>query len=63
MIKVTKQMIEEKVWALNDLIHIKETGRYNEYVTEDNIHQWISGQEYEINYLKKLYNQQQKGEK
>ncbi len=64
MINVTPEMLREKEWALLDLLHIKQTGSYNEYVTEKNIDDWISGQKHEIETLKKLLKkQQQKGEK
>jgi hypothetical protein len=46
--KITKAWIQEKEWALQDLLHIKHTGRYNEYVTADNIDDWIKLQSNEL---------------
>ena len=60
--KITKEIIQEREWALQDLLHVKHTKMYNEYVTAENIDEWISKQATEIRFMKELYEIQQ-GEK
>lgn len=61
--KITKEIIQEREWALQDLLHVKNTKMYNEYVTAENIDEWISKQATEIRFMKELYEIQQGEEK
>lgn len=41
-------MFSDKVEPLQDLLHVKNTKMYNEYVTAESLDEWISKQATEI---------------
>lgn len=53
----TKQLenwLIEKIWALEDLLQVKSSKTFNEYVTVENIDKWITQQQIEIDAMKRI---------
>lgn len=60
----TKQLenwLQEKNWSLADLENMKARGSYNEYVTAENIDEWIAGQKAEIEAMESLIQKRKAG--
>lgn len=50
-LETLENWLQEKIWSLSDLEDMKNRGRFNEYVTADNIDEWIKGQKSEIDAM------------
>lgn len=51
----SREQIRGAEGSLKDLLHIKATNSFNEYVTAENIDEWISGQKRELKRFRKEY--------